>query len=151
MMEDLNAEQVLNIEGPPGESLFRRLLIWLVPFDRMAELQRELDEYWAHYRDLTDERAIVLVGALVVEDSLDELITTFFPKSTTLLKKREFTFSLKTDLIRACKLIPSRILHHCDIVRELRNDFAHSLQLKTLSDWGDGNFQKVDQAIRSYQ
>ncbi len=151
MMEEPNPEQILNIEGPLGGSTFRRLLRWLIPLDRMAELQKELNDYWAHYKDLADERAVILVGALCVEDCLDRTINAFFPASKILHENRDFTFSLKIDIVQACNLIPSRILHHCDLVRKLRNDFAHSLEFETLSDWGDENFQAVNQAIMSYQ
>lgn len=151
MSEEPRPEQFINIEGPRGESLFRRLLIWLIPRNRVARLQKELDDYWAHYRHLADERAVVLVGALCVEDSLDGLIWAFFPKSKSLLKNRDFSFSLKIDIVRSCKLIPSRILSDCDLIRRLRNDFAHHLNMKTLSDWGDRKFQAVDQALTEYQ
>lgn len=143
-------EEFLNIEGPLGGSILRRPLVWLLPLDRMAEFQGELDNYWAHYKDLADERAVVLVGALCVEDCLDRMINAFFPASMVLHENRDFSFSLKIDLVHACKLIPSRILHHCDLVRKLRNDFAHNLQLQTLSDWGDEKFQAVNQAILTY-
>ena len=151
MSEEPKPEQFINIEGPLGESRFRRLLTWLFPSHRIAEFQNELDEYWAHYKNLADERAVVLVGALCVEDCLDRMINAFFPASKILRENRDFTFSPKIDIIEACKIIPSRILHHCDLVRKLRNDFAHDLKLKTLSDWGDKKFQAVDQAIKSYQ
>lgn len=142
-------EQYINIEGPPGESVFRRLVEWLFPFDRMPELQKELDDYWAHYKDLADERAVALVGALCVEDSLDRMINAFFPASKILHENRDFTFSLKIDIVKACKIMPSRILRDCDRIRKLRNDFAHDLRLKAFSDYE--NFQAVDQAIKEYQ
>ncbi len=143
-------DEILHIEGPSSKTIFWGLLTWLFPLDRMEELQKELDDYWGHYRGLSDERAVVLVGALCVEDSLDRMINAFFPGSRILHENRDFTFSLKMDLLQACRLIPSRILDHCNLVRKLRNDFAHRLEFKTLSDWGSQNFQAVDQAIRSY-
>lgn len=153
-IEELKPEQIINIEGPAQESLFRRLLTWLLSSHGTTEfqagLQKELDAYWAHYKDLADERAVVLVGSLCVEDCLDRMINAFFPASKVLHENRDFTFSLKIDILRACKFIPSRILDHCDLIRKLRNDFAHNLGLKTLSDRGK-KFQSVVQAIESYQ
>jgi len=149
MSQEPKPEEFINIQGPRGESVFRHLIEWLVPFDRLPELQEELNDYWAHYRGLSDERAIVLVGALCVEDCLDRMINAFFLGSKILHENRDFTFSLKIDIVRACKFIPSRILDDCDLVRKLRNDFAHNLELKTLSDYE--NLQAVDQAIKAYQ
>lgn len=151
MAEEPKPEQILNIEGPPSESRFTRPLAWLFPLDRMPEFQKELDAYWAHYKDLTDERAVVLAGSLCVEDCLDRMINAFLPASEVLRKNRYLPFSLKIDLVRACKLIPSRVLEHCNLISKLRNNFAHSLELKSLSDWGDKQFKAVDQAIKSYQ
>lgn len=149
-MTDAKPEELVDMEGPRGESVFSCLLSWLTPFDRMEEFQRELDEYWAHYKDLVDERAFVLVGALCVEDCLDRMINAFFPASKDLHENRDFTFSLKIDIVRACNLIPSRILQHCDLVRKFRNDFAHNLGFKTISDLGNERLQLMDQAIKSY-
>jgi hypothetical protein len=141
---------MLNIEGPSGESLFRRPLSWFLSPDWQTKFQREVDEYWKHYADLVDDRAIVLAGALCVEDSLDEMIRAFFSEPRGLFENRDFSFALKIDIVRACKLIPRRILNDCDLIRNVRNDFAHELRLKNLSDWGDKNFQRWDQAIKEY-
>lgn len=149
-MTEPRPEEIVNIEGPPNESVFRRLLTWLTPFHEMEKFQRELDEYWAHYRDLTDDRALVVVGALCVEDCVDRMINAFFLSSKTIHDNRDFTFSLKIDVVEACRFIPARVLRHCDLVRKLRNDFAHNLELKTLSDLDPGRLQSVDQAISSY-
>jgi hypothetical protein len=152
MSEEPKPEQFINIEGPPGQSVFTHLVTWLIPREyKSGEFQKELDEYWAHFKDLADERAVVLAGALCVEDCLDGLINAFFPASKIVYENRDFTFSSKIDVIRASRLILPRILRDCDTIRKLRNDFAHELKLKTLSDWGDEKFQAVDEAIRGYQ
>ena len=140
----------MEIEGPPGESVLYCAWVWLLPGE-MEEVREELEAYWAHYEDLTDERAIVLVGALCVEDCLDRMISAFFPASKILHENRDFTFSLKIDILQACSLIPRRILHHCDLIRSLRNDFAHNLDFQTLSDLGDTKLRNMDQGIKSYQ
>lgn len=151
MSQEPKPEQFINIEGPHGKSRFRRLLVWLLPSDPteyQRELQKEIDDYWAHYKDLTDERAVVLAGSLCVEHCLNRMIDAFFPASGRL---HDFGFYRKINLIRACTLIPSRILDDCATVNNLRNDFAHNLELNNLSDLGDGKFQHVDQALKRYQ
>lgn len=148
--EEPRPEQFINIDGPRGESLFRSLLTWLLPSEPaeyQRELQREINEYWVHYEDLTDERAIVLVGSLCVEDCLDQMIDVFFPEANI---RHKLSFSRKISLVRACKLIPLRILDDCNTVNQLRNDFAHTLKLRNLSDLGDQRFQAVDIALKRY-
>jgi len=141
---------MLNIEGPSGASVFRRLLLWLVPFERLPELQAEFDAYWQRYRGLADDRAAVVVCALCVEDSVDEMIKALFPKGGLFVGKRDIGLALKIDMLRAFKIIPARILHDCHLIRRVRNDFAHHLRLASLSDWGDDKLRSVDGAIKAY-
>jgi hypothetical protein len=151
MSEEPKHEQFINIEGPYCKSRFRRLLVWLLPSDPteyQRELQKEIDNYWAHYKDLTDERAVVLAGSLCVEDCLNRMIDAFFPASGSL---HDLSFSRKINLVRACTLIPSRILDDCGTVNTLRNAFAHNLELKNLSDSGEQKFQDIDKALKRYQ
>lgn len=138
------------IEGAPRESIFYSMLTFMIPRTWPEDLQRELDQYWAHYKDLADERAVVVVGALCVEDCLDQMINALFPSSTILHENRDFTFSLKIDIIQAFKLIPSRILHHSDVVRKMRNDFAHNLEFKSLLSLSAERLQAMDDAIKTY-
>ena len=151
MSEEPRPEQFINIEGPYGESRFRRILVWLLPTDQekyQREIQREINEYMAHYRGLTDERAVVLAGSLCVEDCLGRMIDVFFPAANML---HGLGFSHKIRLVRASKLIPSQILDDCNTVNQLRNDFAHNLELKNLSDLSDQKFQPLDKALKRYQ
>jgi len=151
MSEEPKPKQFINIEGPYGKSRFRRLLVWLLPYDPIEyqrELQKEIDSYWEHYKDLTDERAVVLAGSLCVEDCLNRMIDTFFPASGIL---HDLSFYQKINLVRACALIPSQILDDCVTVNKLRNKFAHNLELKNLSDLADREFQAVDQALKRYE
>ena len=150
MSQQANPEQFLNIEGPYGKSRFRHLLVWLLPSDPreyQRELQKEIDDYWAHYKDLSDERAVVLAGSLCVEDCLSRMIDAFFAASGSL---HDLSFYRKINLVRACTLIPSRILEDCGTVNKLRNAFAHNLELKNLSDLSEREFQRVDQALKRY-
>jgi len=173
-MEDQKQDEskkFLNIEGAPGESIFRRPISFLLtPSEGKfyeAVFQKELEEYWAHYKELEDERAVVVVGSLCVEDCLDKMIEAIFPRSKELLENKDFSLSLKIDLIQAYKIIPNRILNDCDTIRQMRNDFAHELNIKTFDDWEisvseknenrkDGerkrkNFKNgIDQSLRIY-
>jgi len=73
-------EEVINIEGKEGESLFWHAKEWLVARDEVvSRLQSEMREMWSHYGGIQDERLLALVGALCVENALDSLLESFAP------------------------------------------------------------------------
>ena len=131
-------QTLINGGGIPGESIFWRFVPEITPNEAETYvnlLQQWQDEYRRHYEELKDDRAIVVVEALCIEDCLDKMIEAIFPRSKEILENKDFSFSLKIDLIRAYNVIPNRILDDCDTIRQMRNDFAHELSLKTFSDW----------------
>jgi hypothetical protein len=121
-----SADQIINIEGPPHETLFWHLKSWLI-VEHTDELQRQIDEMWNHYGDIKDHRLLALVGALCVEDSLDYLLYSLVPGYLNLLETTDFTCSMKIKMTRAMRLIPARILGSCDPIRKIRNAFVHGL------------------------
>lgn len=128
-------EKVIDITGPEGESLLWETKSWLVS-GRLDGFQKRLDETWYHYRDVADERLLALVGALCVENAVDKAIAAFAPGFSSLVGDHDFTFSVKVKMLRSLKVLPSRVLTACDLVREIRNKFAHNLELKSLADLG---------------
>jgi len=121
-----NADEIIDIQGQAGETLFWHLKGWLVR-DREDAIQQRLDELWENYKEVQDERLLALVGALCIEASLDNLLSRFAPQYDVLLDNVDVTFSVKIGIARALRLIPSKILNSCDLVRGIRNDFAHNL------------------------
>ncbi len=110
------------------ELIFSRLNIRPV-FPNAVLLQQTLDHLYA----VKDERALVLVGALLVENAIDDLLLAFMPGYKKLSDNREFTFSMKTELAKTLGLCPPELFVSVDIVRKIRNDFAHQLTIDTFS------------------
>ena len=132
----MEEKQFLNIEGSSGESVFFRPLVWCLGKNIQTtekNIQTFLDKEWKHIVDLHDDRLLVLVGALLVENAINEFLGAIIPKYKPLHKRREFTFSIRIELARALRLCPSRIFNSADIIRDIRNDFVHDLSCNAFS------------------
>lgn len=127
------ATEVVDITGPEGASLFWHAKLWLVA-DAMKDVQEDLDATWKHYKDIKDERLLALVGALCVETSVDRVLRSFAPGFTAYSEDVDFTFSVKLKVLRSLKPLPARLMTSCDLIRQIRNKFAHDLSMKALVD-----------------
>lgn len=121
-------DKIVNIEGVEGETLFWHLKEWLV-VEHTEDIQAHLDTMWQHYKDVTDERLMALVGALCIETSLDVLLGNFIENYELLRTDSDFTFSIKIKIARSMCLIPNKILNSCGLTRQVRNEFAHNLEI----------------------
>lgn len=147
MQTQLPPEKRINIEGPEGESIFRRFLAWCLPIEWTGTIQGELDEVFAHMSS-DDDRALVLVGALVVENAIDQLLTVYIPGYKTLKGNRDFTFSMKISLARSLRLCPSRLFSAADAIRLIRNDFAHELSNSVFDECKPEHLQSIEGHLR---
>ena len=139
-----NADEIIDIEGPAGETLFWQLKEWLIR-DREDAIQQRLNDLWAHYKDDQDERLLALVGALCIEAALDNLLSGFAPRYDV-----DVPFGLKVSIARALCLIPSKILNSCDLVRAIRNDFAHNLDVSQFRELNRKRLDKLGPYVRLF-
>jgi len=144
-----NADEIIDIEGPAGETLFWHLKGWLVR-DREDAIQQRLDELWEHYKEVQDERLLALVGAMCIEASLDNLLSKFAPQYDVLLDNVDVTFSVKIGIAKALRLIPSKILNSCDLARGIRNDFAHNLDVSQFRELERKRLDKLGPYVRLF-
>ena len=63
MANEPRPEKIVDITGPAGEILFYHASVSLIA-GRWPDVQAKLDQMWTHYKDITDERLLALVGAL---------------------------------------------------------------------------------------
>lgn len=72
--------------------------------------------------------ALILITHLYVEKICDRLVHKILPKASEAFKgRKDITFSLKFDIIRASGKVPSDILNDIKVVNVLRNHTAHNL------------------------
>jgi hypothetical protein len=140
---------MVHIEGPKGETLFWHLKEWLIQ-GRAPELQQHLDRLWVHYKDVQDERLLAIVGALCIEASLDGLLRQFAPKCDDFARSADVGFSTKISLARALCLIPSQVLNACDLVRQIRNDFAHNLEVARFQELDRARLDKLAPYVKAF-
>ena len=142
-------EQILNIQGPPGKSLFYLPMEWCLSAESQAKIQARIDETMGHVKADAD-RLFVLVGALLVENAVDELLAAIMPGYKSLRDKRDVTFSVRIELARALRLCPSRLFDHADLVRRFRNDFTHNLSVDTFAKLAPGRVQSIRDGLSEF-
>ncbi|PKN89329.1 MAG: hypothetical protein CVU51_00805 [Deltaproteobacteria bacterium HGW-Deltaproteobacteria-1] len=150
MDDNPNPAVMLNFDGPEGQSLFRRFLVWCFPVEWESTVQKEADAVFSHL-SAEDERAVALVAAMVVEDGVNKLVAAYVPGYKDLAAKSDFTFSMRIELAQALRLCPSRLLGAADTLRRIRNEFAHKLTLKTFDGCKAGSLESARSHLRQIQ
>jgi hypothetical protein len=143
-------ESVVNIQGPPGESVFCHLVVWCITAESLEILQTELNDQFVHVRDANDDRLLALVSALVVENAVDGLLSALMPGYTALRNRMDITFSMRIQIAKAMRIIPSRILGCADFVRRVRNMFAHNLSIKSFDQLEPCELQSMMDRLSQY-
>ena len=147
IQDELPPADELNFGGPVRQTLFDRFLAWCIPARWQSTVQEELDVTFA-YLSSEDDRAVALVGALLVESAVNGLVAAYVPGYRKLADMRDFTFSMRIELARALMLCPSRLLGAADTVRNLRNEFARNLDIKTFDECKQGNLVSARDHLR---
>jgi hypothetical protein len=118
---------MMNIfDGPLGESLFEKPVLRLFRHN-------PLPEFFAKAEKIDDDRFVAVVTALIVEDRLDACLGSFLPRYSILLKTQDFTLANKIRLMQALDFVPRLLLSASDLIRSIRNEFAHNLEQETFA------------------
>jgi hypothetical protein len=147
----LTPEETINIGGPGGVTVFSHLSIGDVePQSLQAQLQSKIDGILAPAMTSQDDRLLVLLGALVIENAIDDLLASLMPGYKTLRARRDYTLSMRIEIATALRLIPSRILSDADFVRKVRNKFVHDLSFDTFNSLSPSEIQSMRDRVREY-
>src|SRR6266581_4974494 len=119
------------VDGPEGESLFSQPGLLFFRQDPLTDLFKKTE-------GLNDDRLLELVTALVVEDRLDLLLSSFLPRYKRLTDADDCTFAVKIALLEAAAFIPSKITRAATLIRKIRNAFAHNLTISRFDDLAEG-------------
>jgi hypothetical protein len=156
--EQPQPEKIIDIEGPVGITIFRRLFTWGtssealdVTLEGMSKLiQPKVDDMLQYVKNLNDDRLLVLVSALIIENAIDGLLAAIMPGYEPLREKRDFTFSMRIEIARALCLIPARILNCADFIRSLRNDVVHDLSIDRFDKFKPTQLQSMRDRLLSF-
>jgi hypothetical protein len=129
--EDLQ-QQLLGVQG---ETLFHRPVV-----DVFASIEDQLKadglrSTLNRMQNYEDERSMVLLAALASEAVIDKLLAAIIPGYVAELRdQRDMPFSLKIKLLKALAIVPKHLTGAADLVRGVRNKFAHQLTVEKLDD-----------------
>jgi hypothetical protein len=133
-----------NIEGKKGESLFYEPLLWSYP-GAVNIMSERYAEYLRVVSQDGEERLIVLVSAMSMEEALDLFLGAYIPDYLRLKNQRDFTPFLKIQLACSLRIIPAHILDAAVLINEIRNKFAHKLKISLLNTLGSGTQDNLRQ------
>jgi hypothetical protein len=105
--------------GVPGETLFHE------PYLRKVLDVDDTFLMLQQVHNTQDERAYVIVAALVAESRLDKLLNLLLP---TFNLENETT-NRKVELLDAFRIIPRHLLQAARLLQSIRNKFAHDLEV----------------------
>lgn len=149
MTDEPNPRNIINLHGEDKETLFWNLKTWLI-VEKAEELQKRGDDLWENYKEVKDQRLLALVGMLCVENALDELLEGFILDFKNLKEDSDVTFSLKIKFAKALHLIPRKILNSCDLIRKIRNSFAHDLNLTEFSSLNKDYINRLGPYVKEF-
>jgi len=75
---------------------------------------------------------IILSRALYIEYVVDKLLKAWIPGYKELEENKDFTFSLKIELLRSFRFMPNYILNNADLIRKIRNEVAHNIEINKI-------------------
>jgi hypothetical protein len=96
------------------------------------------------YHKIEDERLMAIIGALIVEDALDDFLSAWLINFKKISDK--LSYNAKEKIAISSKLIPKKILEAIKPVRQIRNYFAHDKDadwFRQLREKKDGK-EKID-------
>lgn len=109
------------------------------------EDRKDFAAFLAEFQDETD-RGAALVGAALIDQKLADTLQAFMVKSKLvdeLINGGDAplgSLSARTKAAFALGLIDSHELHECDIIRKIRNEFAHRAHGTSFADAKIGRF-----------
>lgn len=152
-MPNLKPEEIINIEGGKGKSLFYRPIITVVNQKNFQDIQERLDNVLKMLDKTYDNRAFSIICALIIEDELDNFLTSWIKNYNYLKNNKDLTLSFKVDLAISLKLIPIKILNAIEPIRKIRNIFAHNINISTfkqVKEFDYKSFSKLYNKIKTF-
>jgi hypothetical protein len=109
-----------------------------------------MDRNDAEFEGLADERSIALVGAMLVEQAIDDFLGAVAP-GIDAVDSKDLTFSLKIALARACKICSAKLFNDADLIRHIRNDFSHRLTVREFSAIDPKHLRSLRDRLAEYE
>lgn len=131
---------IMNIEGKKGESLFCHPVIWFIQED-FKRIMAQSQYYKKLIEEAREERLLAIIGALSVEEALDSFLSSYIPDYKLILENTDFTLSMKIEIAYSLRLIPRHILNTANLIRAIRNEVAHNINIGRFDSLNDDKFK----------
>lgn len=116
-------------EGLKGETIFAEPYVNLLDHEAATKSRDTFVRLGAY----KDDRSMALIAAMVCEAYIDRLLSSIMPGYVkNIAKNSNFTFSSKIKILQAFDIVPRHLCKAADLVREVRNEFAHNLDIDAL-------------------
>ncbi len=131
----MHPEQLIDVSGPEHETLFHCLYVDILKTqdNDLCKIESRSNELLEKLENV-DDRALAIVGAVIVEQSLDLMLSRLLPGIGGQKDSQRRSFNSKLSLCFAAKICPDRILDGVQVINNARNLFAHSIEHKTFKD-----------------
>lgn len=139
-------------ETDPSKALFHRPF---ADWDKNSDWNEDVPPYFKRLNKLTDDRAFIILAAAVLEYQIDRFLKCFIPDYKTLITDNT-NFGFKIKIVKSFRLIPPQITECADLIRNIRNEFAHNLQIDNFDEMTDQTKLKkylidLDKICRDYK
>ncbi len=93
----------------------------------------DMPPYFKRLNEINDDRSFVILACSVMEYQIDRFLKNFIPKADILINNNT-NLNNKILIIQAFNLIPPHFAQIMNVLRNIRNDFAHNLKIDSFSD-----------------
>ena len=140
----------LNFDCKKGEAVFCTSFYHASKIKQLEIKTLPFMEIPKHFRMLDDDRLTALVGALIVENSLETCLSaSLLGYKKELFGSKDFFFSWKIAVAKSLRFCPNKILTCADVIRQIRNEFAHNLGIKDFVELKSVSQKRLDDAFLS--
>jgi len=106
----------------------------LFDFEIVEDNNKKTLENYSRIINTGDHRSRVILAGIIVESYFDRILKCFFIDYKNLSDRSDFTFSFKISLLKSLRLIPNEIIISCDLIRKIRNVFAHNFEINNIEE-----------------
>ncbi len=104
----------------------------LFDFEVVEDNNKKAAENYDRIIKSGDHRSRIILAGIIVEYYFDRILKCFFIDYKNLSDRSDFTFSFKISLLKSMRLIPIDVIIMCDLVRKVRNVFAHNFEIDAI-------------------
>src|SRR5882724_7618776 len=119
---------VINFWRQNDPCVFGHVPAWMTSQHDLEDVHRVLQATFDKIRALNDDRLSALIGGLLAEEHMEVLLSEFVGG----LEKMNWYPQIQ--ILRGLELVPARLLDAVDLIRRIRNRFAHELSIGGFAD-----------------